>query len=138
MAILYDEVRRIFHLQTPGTSYVIGLVKDGAAPVHLYWGRKIRPGAEERLLRRGWRHAPAPFPGDNTLSYDWLPLEYPGYGTGDFRHPAYEAQLDDGTTAVELIYTTAIAFSAASRRSRGCRPSTSNRTTRRRRWSLCS
>ncbi|OUM95026.1 MAG: alpha-galactosidase [Thermobacillus sp. ZCTH02-B1] len=104
MAILYDEVRRIFHLQTPGTSYVIGLVKDGAAPVHLYWGRKIRPGAEERLLRRGWRHAPAPFPGDNTLSYDWLPLEYPGYGTGDFRHPAYEAQLDDGTTAVELIY----------------------------------
>ena len=104
MAILYDEARRIFHLQTPGTSYVIGLVKDDAQPVHLYWGRRLRPGAEERLLRRVWRHAPAPFPDDDKMSYDWMPLEYPGYGTGDFRHPAYEAQLDDGTTAVELVY----------------------------------
>ncbi|REJ11477.1 MAG: alpha-galactosidase [Paenibacillaceae bacterium] len=103
MAILYDEGKRIFHLQTPGTSYVIGLVKD-EVPVHLYWGRKLRAGALERMLRCVWRHEPVPYPEDRTVSFNVLPLEYPGCGTGDFRHPAYQAQLDDGTTAVELLY----------------------------------
>lgn len=103
MGIHYDEHRRIFHLQTPNTSYVIQLVKD-VVPVHLYWGRKIRPVALERLHRRVERHIPVPFPDDRSVSFETLQLEYPGYGTGDFREPAYQAQLADGTTAVELLY----------------------------------
>lgn len=103
MGIHYDEHRRIFHLQTPNTSYVIQLVKD-VVPVHLYWGRKIRPVALERLHRRVERHIPVPFPDDRSVSFETLQLEYPGYGTGDFREPAYQVQLADGTTAVELLY----------------------------------
>lgn len=103
MGIQFDESKRIFHLQTPNTSYVIQLVQD-VVPVHLYWGKKIRSGALERLHRRVERHIPTPFPEDRTVSFETLLLEYPGYGTGDFRHPAYQVQLADGTTAVELLY----------------------------------
>jgi len=103
MGIHYDEAIKIFHLQTPNTSYVIQLVHD-VVPVHLYWGRKIRPVALERLHRRVERNVPMPFPDDRSVSFDTLQLEYPGYGTGDFRHPAYQARLADGTTAVELLY----------------------------------
>jgi hypothetical protein len=73
VAIGYDEGRRIFHLQTPGTSYVIGLVKD-EAPVHLYWGRKLRAGTLERMLRCVRRHEPVPYPEDRTVSFNVLRL----------------------------------------------------------------
>ena len=105
MGIRFDGEKRIFHLQTPNSSYVIRLIRG--VPAHLYWGRKIRGVALERLLRTVERpsFSPQPFPReDRTLSFDTLPQEYPGYGTGDFRHPAYQVQLADGTTAVELSY----------------------------------
>ena len=48
--------------------------------------------------------SPNPVPEDRTISLDTLPQEYPGYGTSDFRHPAYPGQLPDGTTVTELLY----------------------------------
>lgn len=103
MGISYDERRRLFHLQTPNVSYVFQLIGDGV-PVHLYWGRKIRDVAPERLHRRVQRHLPVSDPKDRSISHDALLLEFPGYGTGDFRHPAYHVQLADGSTAVEMLY----------------------------------
>ena len=103
MSIQYEERERIFHLQTPNASYVFQLVKD-AVPVHLYWGRKLRSVALERLLRKAGYHVPTPYPEDRSISFETLQLEYPGYGTGDFRQPAYQVQLADGTTAIELLY----------------------------------
>lgn len=40
MSILYDEERKIFHLATNKTSYVLEVVKDGYL-AHRYWGKKI-------------------------------------------------------------------------------------------------
>jgi alpha-galactosidase len=41
---------------------------------------------------------------DRTFSFDTLLSELPGYGRGDFREPAYEAQLANGTTVTDLHY----------------------------------
>ena len=39
MAIIIDEKKKIFHLQTTDTSYVFSIVKDEVL-VHLYYGAK--------------------------------------------------------------------------------------------------
>lgn len=39
--------------------------------------------------------------GDMEKSLDLLPQEYPQYGTGDFRYPAYLVKLSDGSRITE-------------------------------------
>ncbi len=48
---------------------------------------------------------PNPLPDVKSISLDTLPQEYPQYGTSDFRHPAYQVRLEDGSRITELQYT---------------------------------
>lgn len=105
MPISYNAEQRVFHLQTPRTSYVIQLIKNGV-PVHVYWGRKVADAPWTGMLEFTERasFSPNPYPEDRSVSFDTLPQEYPAYGASDFRLPAYQAQLTDGTTITELVY----------------------------------
>ncbi|MEK5029142.1 alpha-galactosidase [Paenibacillus sp. FSL M7-1046] len=105
MAIQYFSDERIFHLQSKATSYVIQLLPTGV-PAHVYWGRKIRSTGLSSILQRAERcsFSPAPYPEDMSISYDTIAQEYPVYGVGDFRHPAYQIQAENGTTASEALY----------------------------------
>lgn len=105
MAIQYLSDERIFHLQSKATSYVIQLLPTGV-PAHVYWGRKIRSTGLSSILQRTERcsFSPAPYPEDMSISYDTIAQEYPVYGVGDFRHPAYQIQAENGTTASEALY----------------------------------
>ncbi|MGG4091696.1 glycoside hydrolase family 36 N-terminal domain-containing protein [Paenibacillus lautus] len=60
--------------------------------------------ASADLLERRGRasFSPSPFREDASFSLDSLPQEYPGYGSGDFRQPAYQVQLANGTTVTEM------------------------------------
>jgi len=104
MSIQYHSTEQIFHLQGKETSYVIQLVKG--FPVHVYWGRLIRDGQLANLIQYRERasFSPNPFPENRAISLDTIPLEYPAYGSGDFRHPAYQIQLPNGTTVTEALY----------------------------------
>jgi len=105
MTIHYDETHQIFHLQSPNSSYVMKLINNDYL-AHVYWGPKLRGFSwmDEPLAITPTGFSPAPFPSDKSLSFDTLPQEYPSYGTSDFRHPAYQVQLADGTTITELMY----------------------------------
>jgi len=105
MSISYNAEQRVFHLQTPRTSYIIQMIKDGV-PVHAYWGRKVETAPWTGMLEFTERasFSPNPYPEDRTVSFDTLPQEYPAYGASDFRHPAYQAQLAEGSTITELVY----------------------------------
>ncbi|MHA6534056.1 alpha-galactosidase [Paenibacillus sp. BAC0078] len=92
MAIWIQDNKGIFHLQSKGMSYIIELVND--YPAHVYWGKKLRYGSNLEGLH----------PLVTGGSLDRLPQEYPQYGTGDFRVPAYQAKLEDGTRITELRY----------------------------------
>ncbi|MFC4306817.1 alpha-galactosidase [Cohnella boryungensis] len=104
MKIDYIEEHRLFHLQGPNTSYIIRINEHGV-PMHAYWGRKLAEAPAEGLFVFEERpsFSPNPYPEDRTISFDTLPQEYPAYGTGDFRHPAYQVRLEDGTTITELV-----------------------------------
>jgi alpha-galactosidase len=105
MGIAYKAEHRLFHLQTPNTSYIIQLNGSGV-PVHAYWGRKVSDAPWEGMLDYQERasFSPNPYPEDRSISFDTLPQEYPAYGTSDFRHPVYQIQLADGSTITELAY----------------------------------
>lgn len=92
LAIYINESQRIFHLQSSETSYVIQVI-DGY-PLLTYWGRKL----EEKGNLEGL----VPF--TDRAFLDTMPQEYPQYGTGDFRTPAYQVQLEDGSRITELRY----------------------------------
>lgn len=105
MNIYADESLGLFHLQAKDTSYIIRLVEG--YPAHVYWGARLRhddslAGALE--LRERASFSPTPLPQKPALSLDALPQEYPQYGSGDFRRPAYQVQLADGTRISELKY----------------------------------
>lgn len=93
MGILIQEDKGLFHLQSAGMSYILQLVND--YPAHVYWGKKLRSDSNlEGLLNLG-----------GNTGLDRLPQEYPQYGTGDFRTPAYQVRLEDGTRITELKYS---------------------------------
>ncbi|CAM4337366.1 alpha-galactosidase [Paenibacillus alkaliterrae] len=105
MTIQYDQQRSLFHLQAQDTSYVIHVTKTGYV-AHLYWGKKIRGMKLERLLELKERasFSPSTELDHLALSLDTLPQEYPGYGNSDFRMPAYQVMLPNGTTITDLRY----------------------------------
>jgi len=92
MGIHVDERSLRFHLQGKDTSYVMQVVNGTL--VHLYWGKKLREDGNF-----------ADFPNVPThTNLDQIAQEYPQYGSGDFRSPAYQAQLTDGSRITELVY----------------------------------
>lgn len=106
MNIYADETLGLFHLQSKDTSYIIQLVQG--YPAHIYWGASLRHDSsltDTLVLRERASFSPIPQQSQPALSLDALPQEYPQYGTSDFRRPAYQAQLADGTRITELKYT---------------------------------
>jgi len=100
-----DKPKELFHLQTEGMSYVIQIVNG--YPVHVYWGKRLREGGafeKTYTFQERASFSPNPVPENRAISLDTLPQEYPQYGTSDFRQPAYQVQLADGTRITELKY----------------------------------
>jgi alpha-galactosidase len=104
MPITFDQEERTFHLQNDKISYVLQVTKEGYL-LHRYWGKAIRRYHESAplvFLDRGF--SPSPTPDDRTFSLDTLPMEYPAYGNGDFRAPAFEVAFPDGSRVTNLQY----------------------------------
>lgn len=104
MGITYDERQRVFLLQGKDTSYCLQIVKEDYV-AHVYWGKKIKSydGSNPiRFVKRTF--SPNPVPADRTFSLDTLPGEYPSYGNTDFRSPAFQIQLENGSTITDLRY----------------------------------
>ncbi|MFD1956070.1 alpha-galactosidase [Paenibacillus thailandensis] len=93
MGVIVQEQAGLFHLQSSDMSYMIQIV-DGY-PAHVYWGGRLkhREPMSDLLI-----HTP------ERAGLDRLPQEYPQYGSGDFRNPAYQVELEDGTRITELKY----------------------------------
>ncbi|WP_303841965.1 glycoside hydrolase family 36 N-terminal domain-containing protein, partial [Selenomonas ruminantium] len=102
----FDQATGVFHLHNDKVSYVLQVVRDRYL-LHRYWGRplkKFRDTAPMQSIDRGFSPQPAAYPNERTFSLDVLPQEYPAYGHGDYRLPAYEVRLANGTTVTELFY----------------------------------
>jgi alpha-galactosidase len=106
MGITYQPMTRTFHLQANDMSYMMQIVGCGYL-AHLYWGKKTRNGGGSRKLRFVYRpFSPNPYLSNRRFSLDTLPQEYPAYGNTDFRAPAYQVHLENGSTISDLRYKT--------------------------------
>ena len=112
MAIRVEE--STFYLETKASSYIF-TVYDEKYLVHLHYGKRIGTvGQMERIVDLDPRPG---FMADNTAYFgmdgsraeqvvcaEVLPQEYPCYGHGDLRSPAFHAQYKDGNRITEFHY----------------------------------
>ncbi len=105
MGIYYDDSHKVFHLQSDNSSYIIEIIK-GDIPAHVYWGPKLEGREFQHPLNLVERCSFSPnyLLEDKNISLDTLPNEFPSYGNGDFREPALEVHLVDGTTVTDFRY----------------------------------
>ena len=104
MPIIIDETRKLFHLRAGGASYILTVWPSGHL-THVHWGAPVSAlhmGDVVQATSRAF--SPTPDPADKSYSLDTLPLEYPAYGNSDFRAPAYQVQLENGTDVTDLRY----------------------------------
>ena len=102
MPIYIDEKEQVFHLKTPGTSYVMKVWR-GKYLAHVYWGKRLDGfSMENALLSRtsGW----SPNTDNEDYTLDFICQEYPTGCGSDYRIPAISAVYDDGSRTVELVY----------------------------------
>lgn len=89
MGIYFDEKNHIFWLNTPRSTYAIGIMEEEKLLGHLYYGAKIASDDVRFLNRVGdTLFSPAARPGDRLKFNDAFPMEYPTAGVGDFVLPA--------------------------------------------------
>ena len=105
MAIKYFEKERVFKLDTPNTSYLIGIVDEENFIGHIYYGKKLNGHEVSYLLRT----EEAPFvPSKNNRErcsfYDSFPFEYPTAGLGDYREACLNIRTLGGHEGCCLSY----------------------------------
>lgn len=105
MSIRYDDVNRVFELDTDNTSYRIGIADDEGFVGHIYYGRKIRSQQCGQFLRT-WE---GPFvPSTNNRErcsfLDTFPTEYSGNGIGDYRESCIAVKTITGSKTTDLMY----------------------------------
>ncbi|MBQ7943012.1 MAG: alpha-galactosidase [Lachnospiraceae bacterium] len=105
MSITYFEKERIFKLDTPNTSYMIGLVDEENFVGHIYYGKRLA-GHEAGYLMR--TQEPPFVPSKNNRErcsfYDCFPFEYPTGGLGDYRDSCFSLRTANGNVGSSLSY----------------------------------
>lgn len=103
--ITYDETKKIFHLTNGSISYLLQ-VEENNILSHLYFGAALPSYSGLRSYPRMDRSFSPNFEtAENRLfSLDTLPQEYPTFGTGDYRNPAFHVRFEDGSSSSHLFF----------------------------------
>ena len=105
MNIQYYENAKTFKLDTPNTSYMIGIVDEEKFIGHMYYGKKVSDEQLEYLLRiKEGPFVPSENNRDRLSFLDAFPMEYPTHGLGDFRTSAFEVKTNTGHRLSNLTY----------------------------------
>ncbi len=103
--IQFDEEKQIFKIDTPNSSYAMGIV-GGEYLAHLYYGRRIESMDLGYLLDFSEENLRDVSVGDGEkVSFlDKLPMEYSCHGTGDFRQSCLKVRGRQGNRGVDLRF----------------------------------
>ena len=103
--ITYNEKERVFKLDTPNTTYMIGIVDEENFVGHIYYGRRLKGSDASYLMRTG---EPPFVPSQNNRErcsfYDCFPFEYPTGGVGDYRESCLGIRTVSGHVGSMLSY----------------------------------
>lgn len=105
MPIIFHERTKEFHLYNESISYIFGVLRNGQLG-QIYYGRRIKDREDFGYLVEYARRdmAPNAFEGSHHFSLEHLKQEYPTYGSGDMRYPAFELEQENGSRAVDFQY----------------------------------
>ena len=105
MAILFNEVTKEFHLYNDHVSYIITILQNNQLG-QLYYGKRIRHNDSFAHLLETSKRAMAAcvYEGNPFFTLEHFKLEYPTYGTGDFKYPAYEIMQENGSHVTHFEY----------------------------------
>lgn len=105
MPIIYNEKTREFHLYNQEISYIIKIL-DNDQPGQLYYGKRLTRREDfSHLFEYAMRDmSPYAFEENSTFSLENIKQEYPTFGCGDMRFPAYEIERENGSHVVEFVY----------------------------------
>lgn len=105
MAIEYFEEDQVFKLDTPNTSYMIGIIGEERFVTHIYYGRKMNSHRLVYLMGLGEpAYAADEMAADRLNFLGGFPKEYPTGGIGDYRESAVGIRTKSGHTALKLSY----------------------------------
>ncbi len=106
MAISFFESKKIFKLDSSGSSYIFK-IDQGNYITHLYYGAPIGDWDVPHLGVREGHDSSVPLSCDVEdwrFSPDTVALEYPTFGTGDFRVAALEIKDANGHNSTDFRY----------------------------------
>lgn len=105
MGIIYEEKSRQFHLYNDKISYIMTCLPNGQLG-QLYYGKRLRHRESfGHLLEFAHRDmAPCVYEDDTTFSLEHIRQEYPAFGTGDMRYPAYGIRRENGSRVSCFVY----------------------------------
>ena len=103
--IQFIEKQQLFHLTTPGSSYVMALC-DEKYLGHLYYGPALTDltGLREAFRMNEFPFVPSASQGYRVMFMEEFPFEYATSGTGDFREPSLSVENEYGQSGAELHY----------------------------------
>lgn len=113
MAIQYNESTKTFKLDAGSSSYVIHIYDENYL-VNLYYGGYIPDMDLTSYYPYGGIYTsfePLRFGIPKPFSMDSDPLEYPSFGTGDFRKTAIRIRAHEGSSATDLRYVSHVIYS---------------------------
>ena len=105
MPIKFYRKTSLFHLFNSEISYLFTILENGQLG-QLYFGKRVNDKEDYAYLsERGHRDMQACQIEDNPyFSLEHIRQEYPAYGNGDLRYPAYEIETGDGSRIVNFTY----------------------------------
>lgn len=105
MPIVFHEKTKIFHLYNEYVSYIFMVLNNGQLG-QLYYGKAIHDQEDFsyllELIKRPM--SVCTFDDDDTFSLEHIKQEYPSYGTGDMRYPAFSILQKNGSQIVDFKY----------------------------------
>ena len=106
MGIQYFEDERVFKLDTPKSTYMIGVVDEDNFIGHIYYGRRIEDYHLAYLMRTEENPlVPSQNNRERCSFLDCFPTEYSTHGLGDYREDCLAVKDAGGHFACSLSYT---------------------------------
>lgn len=105
MPIIYHEKTQTFHLYNEKISYLMKVARNGHL-INLYFGKHVRDKEDfDYLFEKAHRGmSVATYQDDEFFCPDYMRLEYPCYGNGDFHSPAFEISQPNGSRLSDFIF----------------------------------
>lgn len=105
MPIIFHNEEKVFHLYNNEISYIFKVLKNGELG-HLYFGKQLTDSENFTHLFQGASRDMSAYiyEGDSTFSMENIKQEYPAFGHGDMRYPAFQILRENGSNIVEFAY----------------------------------